>query len=363
LPIRRIAYVLNVFPKLSETFIAGELAELLKRGLEVRALSLRKPKDEPRHPIVERAGLMTHMYYDPSQFKTVLREFQPQLIHAHFAKDATATAREFAGELGVPFTFTAHGYDIYRKAPPDFAARAAAAAALITVSQANARYIAATFGVPPDHMRIIPCGVDTESFAPAGLPASEDRPLILCVARLRPVKNQELLLRACARLHASGVRFRCVLVGDGPTRQSLFDTIAALGLESSVELAGAADQSEVLQWLQQAAVAVLPSHSEGMPVSLMEAAACGVPAVATAVGGVPELIEAGVTGFVVPPGDDAALAKALARILGDRDLATRMGNAARRRAVERFSIGMQVDRLIEVWTHAVQPEDAPCTQS
>lgn len=360
MPVRRIAYVLNVFPKLSETFIAGELAELLKRGLEVHALSLRKPKDEPRHPIVERAGLMNHMYYDVSQFKTVLRDFQPQLIHAHFAKQATETAWELAHELRVPFTFTAHRYDIYDKAPPDFAERAAAAAALITVSEANARYIAATFGVPLAHMRIIPCGVDTEQFAPSRLPVPEGRPLILCVARLHPVKNQELLLRACARLKARNIEFRCVLVGDGPTRQALLDTRAALGLEASVELAGAADQSEVLQWLAQATVAALPSHSEGMPVSLMEAAACGLPAVATAVSGVPELIEDGATGFVVPPGDDEAMATALARILRDRDLAARMGEAARQRAVERFSIGLQVDRLLDVWTHAVQQESVLC---
>lgn len=361
MPLKRIAYVLNVFPKLSETFIAGELAELLNRGIEVRALSLRKPKDEPRHPIVERAGLMTHMHYDVSRFKALLRDFQPQLIHAHFAKEATATARELADELGVPFTFTAHRYDIYDKAPPDFAARAAAAAALITVSEANARYIAATFGVPPERIRIIPCGVDTEQFAPADLPDSESRPLIVCVARLHPVKNQELLLQACARLKADGIPFRCVLVGDGPTRQALIETITALGLASSVELAGAADQSEVLQWLKQATVAVLSSNSEGMPVSLMEAAACGLPSVATSVSGVPELIEDGITGYVVPPGDDAAMATALARILGDRNLAARMGEAARRRAVERFSIGLQVDRLLDVWAHAVQQEGAPCS--
>jgi glycosyltransferase involved in cell wall biosynthesis len=358
--LKRIAYVLNVFPKLSETFIAGELAELLKRGIEIHALSLRKPNDEPHHPIVGRAGLMTHMHYDIARFKALLREFQPQLIHAHFAKEATAMARKLADELGVPFTFTAHRYDIYDKAPLDFAARAAAAAAMITVSKANARYISTTFGVPPEHIRIIPCGIDTDYFAPPSPPASEDRPLILCVARLHPAKNQDMLLRACARLKASNIDFRCILVGDGPTRQALLDSRAARDLETSVELVGAADQSEVLRWLERATVVALPSHSEGMPVSLMEAAACGIPAVATAVSGVPELIEDGVTGFVVPPNDDVALAVALARVLSDKDLAARMGTAARRRAVERFSIGLQVDRLLDVWTHATRQECASC---
>ncbi len=354
--LERIAYALNVFPKLSETFIAEELAELMARGVEVRALALRLPKDEPRQPIVERAGLLTHMYYDASRFTTLLRDFQPQLIHAHFAREATATARELAGELDVPFTFTAHRYDIYDKAPPDFAARAAAAAAVITVSQANAQYIATTFGVPVSHMHVIPCGIDTERFAPSGLPAWEGPPLILCVARLVPVKNQKLLLRACARLKALDVRFRCVLVGDGPTRQALLDDVAALGLASSVELAGAADQTEVLRWLQQATVVVLSSRSEGMPVCLMEAAACGVPAVATGVSGVPEMIADGITGLIVSPGDDAALASALCRILSDRDLALRMGKAARLRALKQFSVKLQVDRLLDVWNHILERE-------
>lgn len=352
----RIAYVLNVFPKLSETFIAGELAELRRRGVEVRILSLRLPEDEPRHDIVERADLLAYTTYDLSRFKSILREFRPQLIHAHFARQATASARELAVELCLPFTFTAHRYDIYDKAPADFAVRAAAAAALITVSEANARYIATTFGVPSSHIHLIPCGVDTERFAPSTPSAPAHPPVILCVARLNPVKNQELLLSACACLKTLGIQFRCVLVGDGPTRDRLLSEVARLGLEAYVELAGPADQAGVLRWLQQATVSVLSSHSEGMPVSLMEAAACGLPSVATAVSGVPELIENGVTGFVTPSGDEQALATALARIICDRELAVRMGKAARLRALERFSVGLQADRLLALWTKILQQE-------
>src|SRR6059036_3330615 len=158
---RRIAYVVNVFPKLSETFIAWELAELRRRGVEVRILSLRQPSEQLRHEIVTEAGLGERVVYDPREFRAVLREFQPQILHAHFATEPTAAARELAGATGIPFTFTAHGYDIRRKPPADFAARAASAAAVITVSQANARHIAATFGVPEDHLHVISCGVDT----------------------------------------------------------------------------------------------------------------------------------------------------------------------------------------------------------
>src|SRR5881628_1918799 len=137
----RIAYVVNVFPKLSETFIAGELAELLRRGVSLRVLSLRRPVESLRHEFIARAGLDKTICYDPAKFPALLREFKPQMLHAHFATEPTAAVRELAQESGLPFTFTAHGYDIRRKPPPDFAARAAAARALVTVSEANARYI------------------------------------------------------------------------------------------------------------------------------------------------------------------------------------------------------------------------------
>jgi len=348
---RRIAYVVNVFPKLSETFIAWELAELRRRGVEVRILSLRQPSEQLRHEIVTEAGLGERVVYDPREFRAVLREFQPELLHAHFATEPTAAARELAAELGVPFTFTAHGYDIYRKPPVDFADRASAASAVITVSEANARYIAKAFGVPAAHIHVIPCGVDTERFLPHG--ERLEPPHVVCVARLRPVKNLGLLLEACASLRARGVQFRCALIGDGPCRDELEAMRARLGLARVVELAGAAEQAEVLAWWQRATVAVLTSESEGMPVSLMEAAACGVPAVAVAVGGIPELIDDGVTGFLTPPGDAGKLAAALERLLCDPDLVARLGAAARRRVKERFSLTGQVDRLLALWAELV----------
>jgi glycosyltransferase involved in cell wall biosynthesis len=292
--------------------------------------------------------------YDADEFPAVMDAFGPQLVHAHFATEPAAATHALAVSRGVPFTFTAHGYDIYRRPPADFADRARAAAALVTVSDANARYIHKTFGVPAGHIRVIPCGVDTELFRPAR--ERPHAPHIVCVARLVPVKNLGLLLDACAGLRARGMDFRCVLIGDGPERSSLEAARAQLGLEGVVELAGAAEQADVLEWWRRACVAVLTSDREGMPVSLMEAAACGVPAVATAVGGVPELVEDGVTGLLTPPGDARALADALGRLLGDPGRAAQMGAAARARAVERFSVRRQVNRLLGLWSGLLRKE-------
>lgn len=350
--LRRIAYVVNVFPKLSETFIAGELAELRRRGVELRILSLRPPSDTLRHEVVTRAGLLELTLDDRDAFRSLLRKFRPQLIHAHFATEPTAAAGEMAAELDVPFTFTAHGYDIYRQPPTDFSDRVARAGAVITVSRANARHMVRNLGASSSRIHVIPCGVDVERFQPGESPAQP--PHVVCVARLVPVKNLGLLLEAFADLLARGVLFRGILVGDGKSRAELQAMHVRLGLEGTVQMVGAADQTEVLAWWQRASVAVLTSEREGMPVSLMEAAACGVPAVAPAVGGIPELVVDGVTGLLAPAGDRPALVAALQRLLQDRELALRLGNAARNRAHKLFSISHQVDRLLSLWSGLIR---------
>jgi len=405
----RVAYVLNVFPKLSETFIANEMAELRRRGVEVRVLSLRQPTDTLRHEMIAQAGLESVTCFDPARFPDLLREFKPQLLHAHFATEPAAAAGDWARQLGIPFTFTAHGYDIRRKAPPDFAARAAAASVVVTVSEANRRHIIDTFGVPSEKLRVIPSGVDTEWFRPvagderrrsacppihdAGAPSScsasaavtgasragarrssrvkvakpgvppwdsthvvgyDSMPLLVCVARHVKVKSLGLLLQACAVLRDRGVNFRCVSVGDGVCRGELEALRTKLGLENIVEFVGAQAQGQVIAWWQRADLAVLTSEAEGMPVCLMEAAACAVPAVATAVGGVPELVVHGETGLLTPAGDARAFAQAVQELIEDPKRAAAMGGAARDRVLAKFSLARQVDELLAVWSEVLR---------
>ena len=352
---RRIAYVVGTFPKISETFVAHELAELRRRGAEVRILALKRPTDELRHDIVDRAGLLEWTFYDRDAFERELETFRPDLVHAHFATDPTAVARDLAARLGVPFTFTAHGYDVWRRPPADLGARAAAAAAVITVSRANRRELAMRFGVDAERVRLIPCGVDTRFFRPRQLPAVQ-APHIVCVARLRPVKDLGLLLSACALVKRAGIPFGCTIVGDGPSRDELLERRAELGLDERVAFVGAQEQRQVAEWWGRGSLAALSSRSEGMPVSLMEAAATGLPSVATSVGGVPELVAHGVTGLVVPHGDPEALAAALQTLLRDQDLRRMMGAAARARAIGLFSLERQVDDLVDLWSQVLARE-------
>jgi glycosyltransferase involved in cell wall biosynthesis len=349
----RVAYVLNVFPKLSETFIAHELAELRRRDIPLRVMSLRRPNETLRHELIAKSGLDALTSYDPGDFLRKLREFRPHLLHAHFATEPAGAARALAAELAVPFTFTAHGYDIRRKPPADFGQRAAAARRVVTVSQANARYIHQAFGVPLEHLRVIPCGVDTEVFRPSAgsntEPVEPVLPLLVCVARLVKVKNLGLLLRACGLLRDRGIRFRTVCIGEGPMRAELETLQRELRLENAFEFVGALEHRDVLRWWQRASIALLSSQDEGMPVCLMEAAACGLPAVATAVGGVPEVIEHEVTGLITPAGDVVGFANALQTLLADRARASVMGAAARRRAQASFTLARQVDDLLALW--------------
>ena len=355
--LKRIAYVLNVFPKFSETFIANEVAELRRRGVELILLSRRNPVEDLRHKVVTENRLEALAHYDQDDFLPLLREFRPQLIHAHFATQPTELARELAARLEIPYCLTAHGYDVYRRPPGDFAERCRDAGAVVTVSSANARYMIDQLGASPANLSVVPCGVDTAWFEP-GEGVRAEVPLLLCVARLRPVKNLSILLQACALLRERGLAFRCVIVGDGEERASLEAERARLGLESGVEFAGLASQEAVRDYWRQASVGLLTSLSEGMPVSLMEALSCGVPVVAPAIGGIPEMIRHGSNGFVVPVGDAPAVADAVAKILGDPVLESAMRRAARESARRRFSIEVQVDRLLEIWDRVLHRQQA-----
>jgi glycosyltransferase involved in cell wall biosynthesis len=351
--IRDVAYVVNTFPKLSETFVANEIAALVRRGIRVRVLSLKAATERLQHPVVQTLPLAQMLFMREADFRQSLAAERPDVLHAHFATEPTRVARAIASDLGLPFSFTAHGYDVYRKPPVDLADRLRAAAAVVTVSSANADHLAAIAGADRERLHVVPCGVDVDHFCPA--PSRVEPATIVCVARLRPVKNLGVLIDACHALAARGVQARAVIIGEGPSLPDLEAHRARVGLDDTqVTFLGAADQSAVRDWWQRATVGTLTSLSEGMPVSLMEAAACGVPVVAPAVGGIPELVADGVTGVVTPPNDAQAIADGLAGILTSPTRRAAMSAAARARATARFSLTQQVDALVDLWSHLPQ---------
>jgi len=288
-------------------------------------------------------------------------------VHAHFALHPAVAALAIARLAGITFSFTGHAHDIYRTQAMLGEKVRRAAFAVVISRLLRDRYMAPLV-TPADlaRVRVVRCGVDTAAYgrrdrghADAATTAdvgSERRAVVrmLSVARLVPFKGLTHLVEACRLLVARGYDLRCEIIGDGELRADLEGQIVAAGLDGHVVLRGACPQDEVRQALDGASLFVLPSidagHGdvEGVPVSLMEAMATGVPVVATRTGAVPELVEDGVTGLLVNAGDAEALAGAVARLAGDGMLAGRLGMEGRARARRDFDLRRNVRVLHEL---------------
>jgi glycosyltransferase involved in cell wall biosynthesis len=159
------------------------------------------------------------------------------------------------------------------------------------------------------------------------------------------------LLRVCRLLSERGKSFRCEIIGEGPLEQELREEIARHDLQHCVELPGAKPQHEIREHLAAASVFVLPSvidpdgGMDNLPTVIMEAMAAGLPVVSTSIGGIPEMVMPNETGFLVPPGDVAALGDAIERVISDRSLAQKLGHAGYERAQRLFSIEKNVREL------------------
>jgi len=236
----------------------------------------------------------------------------------------------------------------------------------VAVSKDLQRYLVETVGIREYRVSTISNGVDTERFQPGepppdlGLPESFLRPGVLrigTVGRLQAVKDQATLIAAAATLVRSAPtlrqRLRVILVGDGPVRRSLGEQVQAAGLDDIVFFAGATDR--VVDWLRALDVFVLPSLNEGMSNTLLEAMACGLPTLATPVGGNVELLDDGASGRFFAPGRPDALADLLRRYLEDPAQRRRHGDGARMRAERGFSLRAMVGRYGQLYRDCVAP--------
>ena len=201
-------------------------------------------------------------------------------------------------------------------------------------------------------MTVIHCGVDTSRFRPEERDDRSQQLEIVCVGTLHEVKGQAYLLDACRALVDSGRDVHCSLVGDGPDRAMLERRIADAGVANRVSITGGLTQDDVAALLRDADVLVAPSvptaggKREGIPVVLMEALSSGIPAVASDLSGIPELIEDGITGLLVKPRDATRLADALARLADDPGPARRLGLAGRDKVVREFDLDTNAGVLV-----------------
>jgi glycosyltransferase involved in cell wall biosynthesis len=209
----------------------------------------------------------------------------------------------------------------------------------VVANSPSARRILEAEGLATGSIAVIPNGVDHRAFA-ARTPRPRLRE-ILTVANLRPEKNHDVLLRAAAELARNHPDLRLRFAGAGPQRAALESLAASLGLSGRVELLGHRDDVPAL--LAQADLFVLPSRSEAFPNGAIEAMAAGLPVVASATGGLSDLIAHERTGLLVPPGDAGALAAAMRRLIEEPALAASLGERARREVQARYSFERMAD--------------------
>lgn len=219
-------------------------------------------------------------------------------------------------------------------------------------------------GVPPGRLACVPSAIEVGRFAvgcdrdwlEAELGIQADAPLVGIVAQLIPRKGHDVLLAALRELLPRHPALRALILGRGPLEAELRGRAQSAGLGDAVRFAGfRTDLPRILPCLDALAH---PAWMEGLGVSLLEAAACGVPIVASRAGGMPEAVEDGVNGFLIEPGDDRALADRLDRLLREPDLARRMGRAGRRRVEERFAVPRMVEGNYRVYEAVLRARGA-----
>jgi glycosyltransferase involved in cell wall biosynthesis len=341
------SYVCSLLPALADHFDVRVAAygdgpvRLAAEELGLRFIPLHHVR-RPIRPWRDAAGLI--------ELIRLLRRERPHVLHASSSK-AGVLGRVAAAFTGVPVRiFTVHGWAFGASA--GFTARlyrwadrlmSPLTTATICVSERELNAGVAAGTCDAGRAVVIRNAVQVH-----GAPRSRlehEPPRVIAVGRLRPPKDFGTLLTALAHLPPDS--FAASIVGDGPLRGALAAQIAKLGLEGRVRLEG--ERREVAELLADSDVFVLSSRSEGLPVSVVEAMAAGLPVVSSAVGGVAELVVHGQTGLLVPPGDADALAAALGVVVGDAALRRRLGAAGRARAEALFDLSRSRRDHVELY--------------
>jgi len=280
------------------------------------------------------------------QIGTALIESEKiDIIHAHLPN-----AHLLAGILSkltqTPALATIHGRCLFMR---DLEIHRMMHTEICVVSK-SAYFHALSLGITSKNLKYIPNGVDSKIFHPAcksdylhsKINVEPGTPLIGFIGRLSYEKGPEVFLRAAKIAHAKIPACHFVLVGEGPMRERLEHEISALGLSGFVHLAGL--QGNMPKIYSSLELSVSTSYSEGMPLAVIEAMASGLPVIATQVGGVVDVIEVGVTGFLNMPGDDEGVARNMAAIMTNPKLRKSMGKAGHKRAKEKFDLKNSVDQ-------------------
>ncbi len=412
-----VGYLPKGWPRISETFIINEILQLEQLGLDIRIYPLKRPVGDARQSSVREVRapvrylpekivlslpmlLPVHLWlclrrpraygrtlrYTLSRCvrqrstSTLRRFFQAGWLagwvlrgtsirhfHAHFCHGPATVAMFMKWLTGTPFSFTAHAKDIYLTEADILRDKMREAEFVVTCTDFNRRYLDKIGGdVVPVHL--IYHGLELSRFTraahdhigPIAAYGEGGRlPLVLAVGRLVEKKGFDTLIRACAGLRDRGLRFRCLIYGEGEQRPALSRLVESLDLDGVVEMPGAVLQEELVEVYRQATVFALPCQvldngdRDGLPNVLVEAMAMEVPAVSTAVSGVPELIEDGVNGFLVPSRDPQALSEKIESLLRDAGLRARFAQHGRHKVLAAFDLQRNTRRILALFQQAM----------
>ena len=396
----KIAYLVNTYPRGSQTFIRREILALERLGFDIHRFALRSDRDalidpadmaedartehilklgagplvlsalgwmarNPRGALRALAlalrcgaagaggppgtgGRLRHLIYlaEAAHLARRCHDLRLPHIHAHFGTNSTTVAMLSSLMGGPGYSFTAHG-------PEEFDAPRALSLGL-KADLARFTIAISSFGRSQlcrwakaetwPRLHVVHCGIEPWRFAdPAPMPPGG--PHLVAIGRLTEQKGFGLLIDGMARAVQTLPHLHLTLVGDGALRPQIDADIARRGLGRHVTLAGWLDETRVREALTASQALILPSFAEGLPVVLMEAMASGRPVIATAIAGVPELVTAD-CGWLVPAGDPEALAQAiLALAATPLDRLAQMGQAARRRVLSRHDIDAEAEKL------------------
>lgn len=357
----KITYIVGIFPKLSETFVLSQITDLIDMGHEVEIISATKPTEEVVHEDVHNYSLMKKTHYlvrNQSSLGFELNEklvsalFFTDLIHAHFAELPTEFALKISRAFGIPFVFTAHAYDIFINPDKSFhREKFDGAAKVITISDFNRNYLLNMLGEDlKDKIQVIRCGVRLENF-PYIERQPEDSTRILLVGRFVEKKGIRYAVEAFNDVVRGHPNAELRIIGDGELKDEITSLIENLQIQEKVVLLGPQPQHEVIREMGEADIFLLPSVTasngdrEGAPVTIMEAAATGLPVVSTIHSGIPEVVIDGETGFLVPEKDTAALAQRLQELIQDPVLRNRMGKQGRLHIEKLYSHNAEMKKL------------------
>lgn len=400
-----VAYVMTYYPAVSLTFLAGEIDEIEKEGGSVFPIAIntsspsdlttniaRRRRDRTlylkqsvwaviaatlgclcRHPVAlprlafhaicsarTDAGLMLRRLAHLSYAALVAKRCTEQgvsHIHAQFGQ-APATIAWFATEImrfrtptPVSWSFTIHGFqDFVDEAVARLDLKAPAARFVVCVSQfTKSQLCRITDPDLWDRFHVIHCGIDLDLFKFRSPPQPSVTPLAVIVGRLSPEKGHLVLFQAVKALKERNVPMALDVVGGGPFEQRLRNEVDRLDLQASVNFVGELTPDQVKDRLNGADIFCMASFSEGLPISIMEAMAMGVPVVSTWIAGIPELAVNEITALTVAPGDANALADAIERVIHDPALCARMISAARAAIEQRHSLPTNARSIAELF--------------